>query len=102
VLSSEVNQDIDIAGRIFSERYKRDWSQSELARRSGVDRATISKVEAAHSTRMPHVDTLRRLAAAFEVPLSELLKEGPVTIVVDGEEKKLGRVLPPRSKRSGA
>ncbi len=98
-IKGNVDEDIDIAGRLFAERFKRGWSQTDLSSLSSVNPATISKIEAARV--FPRISTLRKLAAAFGIPVSDLLQRGPVTVVVDehGTEKKLGRILPPKSER---
>ncbi|ABG03558.1 transcriptional regulator, XRE family [Rubrobacter xylanophilus DSM 9941] len=54
-------------------RRQMGWSQHELARRSGVDRATISAIES--GKRDPSGSTMRKLADALGVPVAELYKE---------------------------
>lgn len=54
-------------------RGERNLSLGELARRSGVSKQTLSKVEAGVGN--PTVDTLEALAAALGVPLRALLTE---------------------------
>ncbi|MCY1665942.1 helix-turn-helix domain-containing protein [Rhizobium sp. SL86] len=60
-----------IAGRIRLERENRGWSLSELAERSGVSKAMISKVERCEAS--PTATVLGRLSGAFGLPLSVLL-----------------------------
>lgn len=60
-----------IAGRIRLERDARGWSQAELAARSGVAKATVSKVERQEMS--PTAVTLLRLAGAFDLTLAGLL-----------------------------
>ncbi|MBT9369073.1 XRE family transcriptional regulator [Rhizobium sp. CSW-27] len=60
-----------IAGRIRLERESRGWSLSELAERSGVSKAMISKVERCEAS--PTATVLGRLSGAFGLPLSVLL-----------------------------
>lgn len=60
-----------IAGRIRMERESRGWSLSELAERSGVSKAMISKVERCEAS--PTATVLGRLSGAFGLPLSVLL-----------------------------
>ncbi len=60
-----------IAARIRSERAQRDWSIEDLARRSGVSRAMISKIERAESS--PTAVVIARLSGAFDVTMSDLL-----------------------------
>jgi len=56
-------------------RYRliRGWSQSRLARESGVSQTYISELEAGKWT--PNVSVLRKLAAALGVPVAALLDE---------------------------
>ncbi|KPF46805.1 XRE family transcriptional regulator [Rhizobium sp. AAP43] len=60
-----------IAARIRLEREQRGWSLSELATRSGVSKAMISKVERVEAS--PTATVLGRLSGAFGLPLSALL-----------------------------
>lgn len=60
-----------IAARVKVEREGRGWSLSELAERSGVSKAMISKIERAEAS--PTATVLGRLSGAFGLPLSVLL-----------------------------
>lgn len=60
-----------IADRIKIERENRGWSLSELADRSGVSKAMISKIERCEAS--PTATVLGRLSGAFGLPLSMLL-----------------------------
>jgi transcriptional regulator with XRE-family HTH domain len=60
-----------IASRLRLERNARDWSQGDLARRSGVSKAMISKIEREEVS--PTAVILVRLAAAFDLTLAGLL-----------------------------
>jgi transcriptional regulator with XRE-family HTH domain len=72
-MSSIVDNKLDtrIAARILAERGSRGWSLEELAQRSGVSRAMISKVERGESS--PTAALLGRLSSAFGLTLSQLL-----------------------------
>lgn len=60
-----------LARRVAALRADRGWSQLELALRSDVRQPTIALIE---TTRVaPTIGTLRKLAAALEVPLGDLL-----------------------------
>lgn len=59
-----------IANKIIELRDSVNWSQSELARKSGVTGAAISQIE--KGDRMPSLIVLRKLAEAFNVSVSEL------------------------------
>lgn len=60
-----------IARRIRLERDARNWSLAELAERSGVAKASISKIERGEVS--PSAGILVRLAAAFDLTLAGLL-----------------------------
>jgi transcriptional regulator with XRE-family HTH domain len=60
-----------LAQRIRLERDSRGWSLAELAKRSGVSKATISKIERAEVS--PTSVVLVRLASAFDLTLAGLL-----------------------------
>ncbi|WGD31990.1 XRE family transcriptional regulator [Ancylobacter sp. WKF20] len=60
-----------LAHRLRLEREARGWSLADLAARSGVGKATISKIEREEMS--PTAATLVRLAAAFDLTLAGLL-----------------------------
>lgn len=60
-----------IAQRIKQERDARNWSLAELAERSGVSKAMISKIERGEAS--PTATILGRLSGAFGQQLSTLL-----------------------------
>ena len=60
-----------LAARLKTERESRGWSVAELAERSGVSRAMISKVERAEAS--PTAALLGKLSGAFGLTLSALL-----------------------------
>lgn len=60
-----------IAARLKEEREARRWSLAELAARSRVSKAMISKIERCETS--PTATVLGRLSGAFGLPLSALL-----------------------------
>lgn len=62
-----------LAERLASLRTTAGWSLDELATRSGVSRATLSRLERAETS--PTATLLSRLARAYGLPLSRLLAE---------------------------
>lgn len=58
-------------------RQRKDVSQSQLARLSGVSRETINRIE--QGKRIPGVAIVSRLADALEVPIDELLADCKVS-----------------------
>ncbi|MES2898309.1 MAG: XRE family transcriptional regulator [Pseudomonadota bacterium] len=74
-----------IASRLRLERDARGWSLADLAARSGVSKATISKIERGEVS--PTAVILVRLAGAFDLTLAGLLlrAEG------DGRQERVAR-----------
>lgn len=62
---------LKLAVRIRLEREARSWSLADLAERSGVSKAAISKIERAETS--PTAALLVRLASAFDLTLAGLL-----------------------------
>ncbi|GAA1005707.1 XRE family transcriptional regulator [Nocardiopsis tropica] len=65
----------DIGGRLRELRTERGLSLSELARRAGVGKGSLSEIEA--GGRNPTVETLYSLCGPLDVPLTALLGEAP-------------------------
>ena len=59
---------------ITSLRKEKDWSQTELATKSGVSREMIGKYERGEA--VPSIEAAKKLADAFEVSLDYLVGEG--------------------------
>jgi transcriptional regulator with XRE-family HTH domain len=70
-LSNIVDPTPGIARRLRAEREGRGWSLADLAERSGVSKAMISKIEREEAS--PTAAILARLAAAFQLTLAGLL-----------------------------
>lgn len=62
---------VQLAARLRLEREARNWSQADLAERSSVSKAAISKIERGEIS--PTAVTLVRLAGAFDLTLAGLL-----------------------------
>lgn len=63
--------------RIRELREERGWSQVDLAKRSGVSKQAISKIEAQDSDHVGRFDSLHKLAAALGVHISNLFGAAP-------------------------
>lgn len=59
---------------ITSLRKEKDWSQTELATKSGVSREMIGKYERGEA--VPSIEAAKKIADAFEVSLDYLVGEG--------------------------
>jgi DNA-binding XRE family transcriptional regulator len=66
---------MSIGTRIIQVRTEKSMSQRELSQRSGIASSYLSRIE--NRRLEPRPKTLRRIAAALGVPLSELFREGP-------------------------
>jgi transcriptional regulator with XRE-family HTH domain len=71
-----------LAARLRTEREARGWSLGDLAARSGVSRAMISKVERNEAS--PTAILLGRLSGAFGLTLSTLLARSETDAIGDG------------------
>jgi transcriptional regulator with XRE-family HTH domain len=72
-MSIIVDEGARLAERLRSEREARGWSLAELADRSGVSKAMISKVERGESS--PTAALLVKLSGALQLTMSALLAE---------------------------
>ncbi len=64
-----------ISERLRLLREQKNLSQGDIEARSGLLRCYISRVENGHN--VPAVETLEKFARALEVPLYQLLYDGP-------------------------
>lgn len=62
-----------IGGLVFAHRSRRGWSQAELARRCGMARANLTRLE--NGRHEPLLSSIKRVASALEVQLSDLISE---------------------------
>jgi len=63
-----------IGDRLKTLRESKSLSQGDIEKRTGLLRCYISRVENGHTD--PSVETLEKLARAFEVPLYHLFYDG--------------------------
>jgi transcriptional regulator with XRE-family HTH domain len=78
-----------LAARLRAEREARGWSIGDLAARSGVSRAMISKVERNEAS--PTAVLLGRLSGAFGLTLSTLLARSEADATGDGRVARAAR-----------
>jgi transcriptional regulator with XRE-family HTH domain len=72
MLSEQLLANIDTGDKLWTLRHERGWSQVELARRSGVAQSTINYLEL--GKRVPTIQTLRKLARAYDTTATELMR----------------------------
>jgi transcriptional regulator with XRE-family HTH domain len=63
-----------IGDRLREFREAKHLSQGDIEKRTGLLRAYVSRVENGHT--VPAIETLEKMARAFEVPLYQLLYDG--------------------------
>src|SRR5882724_6388954 len=63
-----------ISDRLRALREEKKLSQGDIEKRTGLLRCYISRVENGHT--VPAIETLEKMARAFEVPLYQLFYEG--------------------------
>jgi transcriptional regulator with XRE-family HTH domain len=85
---------------VILRRAKAEISQEELAQRSGVSRAWISRIES--GTADVGLDVLDRLAIAFDLAVADLLTELDDDAKEVDEDELVRRAAAPRSERIGA
>jgi transcriptional regulator with XRE-family HTH domain len=63
---------LTLAVNIKQYRERRNWSQADLSEKAGLSIVYISDIE--RCNKWPYIDTLVKLAKAFEIEVYELLK----------------------------
>ena len=88
---SNIKDDLgaSLAAKIQQERERREWSLGDLARRSGVSKAMLSKIERAEAS--PTAATLSRIATAFGLTLAELVAEKKTSQLLRAGEQSVWR-----------
>lgn len=64
-----------LASRLRQLRAARRWSQETVARRAGINRSYYAQLELGKHS--PSLDVLWDIAAAYGLPIADLLKEPP-------------------------
>jgi transcriptional regulator with XRE-family HTH domain len=72
-----------IADRLRAIREEKDLSQGEVERRTGLLRCYISRVENGHT--VPALETLEKMARAYEMPLYQLFYDGEAPVALPPE-----------------
>ena len=69
-----------IGQRIAGLRRDRNWTQLELARRTGLAASTIAAIEQDARRTKPEVDTLVSIARAFGITVDDLLADSEAEV----------------------
>lgn len=84
---TDVRKDI-VGRRIKQLREQQGWTQSELAKKAVLSQAAISQFE--EGNRLPSMQALEKVAGAFQMSVSSLLKDLSHT---DEEKEQLIKLL---------
>jgi len=70
------NAPINIGITIRGYRLEKGMSQGDIEKRTGLLRCYLSRVENGHT--VPSLETLKKIAAAMDLPLSQFFSESPI------------------------
>ena len=77
----------DILATITKYREERNWTEYQLAERSGLPQSTISSWY--RKNMIPTIPTLEKICGAFGITLSQLFAEGDAIVSLTASQKKL-------------
>ncbi|MBR1430135.1 helix-turn-helix transcriptional regulator [Ruminococcus sp.] len=78
---------MDVLAKITKYRKDRDWTEYELAERSGLPQSTISSWY--RKNMMPTIPSLEKICAAFGITLSQLFADGDAAVMLTKEQTDL-------------
>lgn len=77
----------DILATITTYREERNWTEYQLAERSGLPQSTISSWY--RKNLIPTIPSLEKICSAFGITLSQLFAEGDTVVSLTASQKKL-------------
>ena len=77
----------DILATITKYREERNWTEYQLAERSGLPQSTISSWY--RKNMIPTIPSLEKICGAFGITLSQLFAEGDAIVSLTASQKKL-------------
>ena len=77
----------DILATITKYREERNWTEYQLAERSGLPQSTISSWY--RKNLIPTIPSLEKICNAFGITLSQLFAEGAAVVSLTASQKKL-------------
>lgn len=78
---------IDILGRITKHRMSRDWSEYQLAQKSGIPQSTISTWY--RKQMLPTLSSLDKICHAFDMTMAQFLSENDSLTEITPDQKEL-------------
>ena len=76
VATLEPSAPINIGTTIRGFRLEKGMSQGDIEKRTGLLRCYLSRVENGHT--VPSLETLQKIAAALDLPLSQFFSQSPI------------------------
>ncbi len=92
---------VDILGRITRQRLLRNWTEYQLAQKSGIPQSTISSWY--RKKMLPTLPSLEKICRAFDMTMAQFLSENNcLTEITPGQEELLNRweLLTPSQKNA--
>lgn len=77
---------LDVLERITNLRKKRNWSEYQLAERSGLTQSTISSWY--HKNMLPSIPSLQRICNAFGISMSQFFLEDEDKAILLNEQQR--------------
>lgn len=81
------HSEFDILGKIQAERMKRNWTEYQLSKNSGLTQSTISSWY--RDDRQPSVASLEKICRGLGISLSEFFREGSSIAAFPDEKEDL-------------
>lgn len=78
---------IDILGRITQQRLSRNWTEYQLAQRSGIPQSTISSWY--RKKMLPTLPSLEKICSAFDMTMAQFLSESNGLTEITSDQKEL-------------
>lgn len=78
---------IDILGRITQQRLSRNWTEYQLAQKSGIPQSTISSWY--RKKMLPTLPSLEKICSAFDMTMAQFLSESNGLTEVTPDQQKL-------------
>lgn len=92
---------VDVLTRITEQRLLRNWTEYELAKRSGLPQSTISSWY--RKKMLPSLASLEKICQAFDMTMAQFLAEDSKLAEITPDERKLlqkWELLSPKQKAS--
>ncbi len=92
---------IDILGRITQQRLSRNWTEYQMAQKSGIPQSTISSWY--RKKMLPTLTSLEKICSAFDMTMAQFLSESNCLTEVTPDQQELlnqWELLTPTQKKA--